>query len=397
MRTKYLYAAFPLFFGFFCLCGSLAAGPQNPLAHWKGKITTQDGVKTVSNPAEPLLGRIALDLEEDLVLGNDVDENLMFFYRFDVAVDRADNIYIHDPRSYCVRKFDRTGKFLQTIGRQGQGPGEFQNLNSIWCDERGNLQVVDAGKVHIFDSSGQFQKSIATAMNARQAVVFPDGSMARMNLVFAPDKFLEEIVLTDGSGRIVKTLASFGSQKIEVSLKQKPKFVIDYPEILLCGWTSSLALFAYPSEYKLAAADSLGRVVMIIQKDGRPDKITSQDRNRTFEQIIAQYPKEKDNRAELERRTFFPEFRPFFDLIQSDVDGWVYIRRMIPGSTKDGPREYDVFDREGRFLSTVTFSGDACLLNRGFLYTRKYDNEKQCVRMVRWKIKNWDKAIIRLP
>jgi hypothetical protein len=376
-----------------CFAASLPATAQTPPPAWKGKIEIKDGVKIVTNPARPLFGRIALDLEEDLVLGDGVDPNSLFFYRFNAAVDGAGQIYVLDYRSFRVQKFDRTGTFLQTIGKQGQGPAEFQNPTSIWCDEKGNLQVIDDGKVHLFDAAGRYLKSVVTAMTAHQAVVFPDGNMMRMNLVFAPEKFLEEIVLTDGTGKIMKTMASHISQKNEVAFKQKPRFVIDYPEILLSPWTPNLALFAYPTEYQLTAADSQGRIAMIIRRDGGPEEYAARDKNQSFERIIAQYPKEKDNRAELERRTFFPKYRPFFELVRGDADGWIYLRRLIPSSSKDGDREYDIFDREGRFLSTITFSGDECLLDRGFLYTRKSDREKECVKLIRWKIKNWSQII----
>lgn len=46
-----------------------AYNQQNP--QWKGKIEYEDGVKVIVNPNEPLYGEIELDLEEDLIIGNE--------------------------------------------------------------------------------------------------------------------------------------------------------------------------------------------------------------------------------------------------------------------------------------------------------------------------------------
>jgi hypothetical protein len=112
-----------------------------------------------------------------------------------------------------------------------------------------------------------------------------------------------------------------------------------------------------------------------------------------LDRIIAQYPKEKDNRAELDKRTFLPKYRPFFDQIQGDPGGWIYVRRLRPDNAKVQTNEYDVFDKEGRLLSTVTFHGDVCLMRGGFIYAREYDTNAECVKMARLKIKNWDRVV----
>jgi hypothetical protein len=41
---------------------------------WKGTISTENGVKVVKNPAKPLCGTFAFDLEEDLKIGGDPND-----------------------------------------------------------------------------------------------------------------------------------------------------------------------------------------------------------------------------------------------------------------------------------------------------------------------------------
>ena len=39
------------------------------LPEWKGKIETDNGVKIIKNPQQPLYGDILLEIEEDLEIG----------------------------------------------------------------------------------------------------------------------------------------------------------------------------------------------------------------------------------------------------------------------------------------------------------------------------------------
>jgi hypothetical protein len=373
--------------------GLAAAGDQASPPGWKGKVEVKDGVRTVTNPVQPLYGAFALETERDLVIGDADDENAGFFYRFQVTTDKGGQIYVYDPRSYRIRKFAKDGKFLLSIGKQGQGPGEFQDPSALWCDDQDNLQVVDSPKLHIFDPQGRFLRSAPLMLGSRQAVVLASQALLREDREFDPKEFCEGVVLADDQGRVVKRPARFPSPKLDAMFKLKPRFLIDYPEIILSPWTSESALWAFPSEYALTAIDGRGEAVLVIRKEGQPTEITSRDKDEVLNRIIAQYPKEKDNRAELDKRTFLPKYRPFFDEIQGDPGGWIYVRRLRPDSAKIRTNEYDVFDKEGRLLSTVTFYGDVGLMRGGFIYTREPDPKAECVKMVRWRIKNWDRVI----
>lgn len=98
---------------------------ENQKAEWKGKVVIENGVKVIKNPREPLYSEIKFELEEDLSIGREDDNNYLFYRVRDINVDNRGNIYVVDMSNYRVQKFDRNGNYLQTIGRYGQGPGEF--------------------------------------------------------------------------------------------------------------------------------------------------------------------------------------------------------------------------------------------------------------------------------
>jgi hypothetical protein len=43
----------------------------------------------------------------------------------DIAIGPESCIYAFDYRASNIKKFDSSGKYIDTMGREGQGPGEF--------------------------------------------------------------------------------------------------------------------------------------------------------------------------------------------------------------------------------------------------------------------------------
>ena len=134
MRNEIKIVSIVLYLSVFIMLVSF--GEQK--AEWKGKVEYENGVKVIKNPREPLYGEITFELEEDLTIGNEEDENYMFFRGVRVAVDSEQSIYIMDGGNYRIQKFDKNGHYLKTIGKKGQGPGEFELLNGIYIDSEDN-------------------------------------------------------------------------------------------------------------------------------------------------------------------------------------------------------------------------------------------------------------------
>jgi DNA-binding beta-propeller fold protein YncE len=69
----------------------------------------------------------------------------------------ADIIYITDFGDFRIKKYDRSGKFLSSIGSYGTGVGQFVRPKGIAVDKDANLFVVDAGfeNTQMFNEKGQ--------------------------------------------------------------------------------------------------------------------------------------------------------------------------------------------------------------------------------------------------
>ena len=84
-------------------------------------------------------------------------------YITDMDVDSKGNFIIADGwQSRGVYIYSPNGKFLKELGRQGQGPGEYQNPVSIDISKGGDIWVADYGgnRINIYSNDFKFKRSI---------------------------------------------------------------------------------------------------------------------------------------------------------------------------------------------------------------------------------------------
>jgi sugar lactone lactonase YvrE len=129
------------------------------------KVETIDGVKNVHNETSGKWGKtpeISLEFVRTIGEMESDNEALIFFMPSDIAFDSQGNIHILDTGNHRIQKFDNGGKYLTTIGREGQGPGEFQYPQALTIDSEGYLYISDMGnrKIHVLKSDGFEHKTI---------------------------------------------------------------------------------------------------------------------------------------------------------------------------------------------------------------------------------------------
>ncbi len=96
-------------------------------AKWKGTIVKEGDVTVVKNPKEPLYKTPVLELKDDLSIGGpDAQGDSALDQVRTFVVDDAGTIYVLDQQASHIKVFDASGKYLRTIGRKGQGPGELE-------------------------------------------------------------------------------------------------------------------------------------------------------------------------------------------------------------------------------------------------------------------------------
>jgi len=80
----------------------------------------------------------------------------------DIALDAKGAVYVCDMTAHNIKKFDAEGRFLKTIGKQGQGPGDFDMPIEIEIVD-GHLYVRELNnkRFSILNLEGAFIKSVS--------------------------------------------------------------------------------------------------------------------------------------------------------------------------------------------------------------------------------------------
>jgi hypothetical protein len=109
-------------------------------------VETKDGVRIVHNGKVGRWGvtpKISLDFIRAIGDIDADDEHFAFNEPGDIVEDRSGNFYIADTGNCRILKFDKNGKFMASLGRKGQGPGELMTLNSLNADAVDRLYIWD--------------------------------------------------------------------------------------------------------------------------------------------------------------------------------------------------------------------------------------------------------------
>ena len=95
---------------------------------------------------------------------------------YGIALDPEHRIYVSDAADYCIKVFDRSGKFLLKFGKPGSGGDHFNYPQGLFIDA-GFIYVMDSnnGRIAIFNLEGRFISSIGTIGGYPEAFYTPKG------------------------------------------------------------------------------------------------------------------------------------------------------------------------------------------------------------------------------
>lgn len=185
------------------------------------KIETIEGVQIVHNEKKGTWGinpEVRIELIQ-MIGGPDADENLSFRAPYDIVRDSAGNLYILDTGDNRIQKLDPRGIFIKTIGRPGQGPGEFQSAFSLDIDEQDNLLVFEPPnmRIQVLSSEGRplsmikFDTySMGQIRQLKPGFIIKGGSINLRAAIERPKKLPKLLEIVDRNG---KTNATFGEAR----------------------------------------------------------------------------------------------------------------------------------------------------------------------------------------
>ncbi len=373
---------------------------------WQGTIEEVDGITVVKNPKEPMFGELILDLEEDLCIGREDDENYQFHRAYALAVDSEDNIYVADAGNSRIQKFSKNGNYILTIGRKGQGPGEFglptdleiaDTTGHIYVVDKNDLYVLGGRRIQIFSTSGEYLKGFALEHSISQFFLDTDGFIFSVSSLRDEEGRKTKIVKLNSEGKLIKECAKFSDHKsvqrnsgeASVSFRTIHAFT---PELLLTALDEQTFAYAHNLRYEIFAIDNNCNVILKIQAAEKPQAITRSEKDHIIGQLEEHLSRRgiKWPKGVLEEACDFPSSRPFFRGIKTDDLQRLYLWRVKSVLDKSEEQVFDVFSKDGYLIHRIRMGFLPELIKDGHLYDIDEGEDTGEVFIRRYNIKNWD-------
>ena len=308
----------------------------------------------------------------------DGPEEYLFGRIWSLAVNDDATVYVLDRLEQHVRVFDSLGVHLETLGRRGEGPGEFTSPEAIAVLPDGRLAVRDPEnqRVTVFGPGpGETAEWGYTGGAGTRSPLYTDARGRTFLLASTPARergFVMQIIVLSPDGTPLDTLP-------EPSNDYQPPFVrAEAPGILVSygvpftpryHWTvhpSGHFLTGLSSDYRIDLARDDG--VLRIERSRDPVPASTAERAYQRERVVGSIRRslpgwDWDGPA-------IPSGKPFFQELLAGRDGRIWVRLWTEGRPVDNvdhdpgdpgslpviweeETRYDVFDPDGTYLGVV--------------------------------------------
>lgn len=379
-KKPVLLALFVTFLVLFVSCGKKAA-------EWTGTIEDVDGVEVVNNPEVPLHPGNVLSLEEELSIGEAEGGEAYIFSRIrDVEVDKAGRIYVLDSYEANVKVFDRDGNYSRTIGRKGQGPGEFMFPNDIYIDEKDKIYISDGenDRLSVFDENGDFIDSFnfkeyslykIIGVNKNEEIVLFMHAMSKesgkgfvvsdyfVNVYSSRFEFVENLYRTT-----IPIMQMFTREGKMLSLS------IPFQKTICCVMDSLGNVYVAESqEYRIHMFSPERELIRRIEKEQERSKVTKKE----VENYIGEHFQEDEDQRRFWLDTVndqmkTPDYKPVFNRLFCDQEMLLVLRQEL---TENRSTSVDVFDPAGKYIGTALLNVVPRTWKNNKVYTIEEDED----------------------
>ena len=331
----------------------------------------EPGVEVIANPKIPMNPPMRMVFQEDLTIGvKEGDENYMFGQRVYFNTDNEGNFYVTDWDRKRIQKYDPQGRYIRTIGRSGQGPGEFQNVWRPEFDSDGHLYVLDiaAQRLSFFDKeSGQFLRQIKLPSDFHPTLVNRQGYFVGEKTIVEEGpkgtKFTTVYGLFDDQPQIVKEflktiwepregsgsgeaalVSSLANNLSDQAFKPIPLYLLAQNDDIWVG---------YPETYEIRICGPDGKSKRIIRKDNDPRPVTSKDKERFLEEQESEFFRFLPGPAQALKNKIidavrFPENKPAYNSFALMENGWLVV---VVESPQKNVALFDIFNERGQYTA----------------------------------------------
>jgi hypothetical protein len=308
--------------------------------------------------------------EVSAISDSSLPENIVLEIPVSISLHGNGDIFVCDGKAADVKRFDASGKFLRTIGRRGQGPGEFSAPSMVHVSE--NCLVVwdrSTRKLSLLTRTGRFLKALSLAQ-AREGYPMQIRSLPDGKFVIETERFnaqdersLQEclIGLYSSQMELIKTLY------VRAVARFRPIFNPGYaevhqpfnPRVYWDVTPDGNVVIGCSDKYEIEIHDPEKGKLQTFSGKYVPVKTNKEDQEEYFSQMNVSFVTKDGQRttrkgapAYIISNTFFPRYKPAFDSLRADSEGniWVHTYRE---SREEEKRTFDAFSGQGEFLGKI--------------------------------------------
>ena len=337
---------------------------------WQGKVTPgAGGAKAVSNPATGFVAPATTKLPEVWRLGGDSENEDEFFGVIsDIDIDAQGNVYLLDSQLSTVKIYNKDGALVRSIGREGEGPGEFRRPVSMFFTKEDKAAVIQMmpGKIVLLTKEG-------VPAGDQPIPQAPDGGF---QLIQGGDSRGGNMVLFMGRQQFDQAAGKWSRTSFIASVDPAGKQVAEYAsktnEINMAAalmddaaWDTFERRWEVGPDGKVYACKSYDNYeITVWDKSGKVDKVVTRDYKH-----IARSAKEKDfmNKMMGHWAKMIPNCKVNIHDMTKDIENiyvrddgsmWVLSSAGARNLAKGTLGTFDVFNPQGQFVKTVTLQGE---------------------------------------
>ena len=270
--------------------------------------------------------------------------------------------------------FDSTGAFLDTWGRAGQGPGEFDGPSRLDRCVGDTLVVTDRVRMSVLDSDGAFARSVRlSGVTASRAFDIEGVAHACSSALVAvrharppsgPSertfRYPTEVYWArfDGGSRI--SVDSFPGNEVMTVALGGNLLGARFPFSVHPVWTSDgERVFYGPADrHEVHIFGAAGQLERIVRWSASLEPISEHEWTRYDEWREAEIEEDPAGSLMPTRADHPSELRPTYSDLLIDDEGNLWLQRyddpFLAHYTEPEPQRWSVFDQEGRWLGELT-------------------------------------------
>jgi hypothetical protein len=347
----------------------------------KGQEVVKEGVTHVMNPKESSERPSTVEAEELWRIGGEDDEEI-FGVIVDIIADDEGNFYLLDAQLNEIKVYSADGEFLRTIGREGEGPGEFRGAFNMFLVPGGNIGVLQAfpSKIIVLtpmgDPAGEYPlPEVGEEDGGFRALLGAQYAGDNLAITYALNQPSEAgfsqmsiLALVDSKGETeIRLHSQTSSMSVSNALIAETEW-----DSFRNRWTATPDGRAFScvkfGEYSINMWDSQGKLDRVIHRE-YPDHARNAEE---MERLLKIY-KGFTRRIPLPDLKF--EIEENWNQVQrlwgrDDGTLWVQTSRGSQGLPDGVLGTFDIYDERGHFTRQTTLNGDGDPQNDGYFFVR---------------------------